>query len=217
MYNIAFSIIPAILVSFIVLEKEGNLKHQQMISGMSLASYWLSNFLYDIIFNLILASIGIGLLYAFDVDITYSYATILMYEVSIISFSYASSFIFKSESIAMNVTLGVHMFCGILLGPVFMILRQFEDTQLAADVLVWPLRLIPSFAFADALLSITNVNLFALAYNMTTVPSNLSFHIGGGGSWLFFGIDFVLSWIILILVESRVFIKKPRINEYVDY
>ena len=98
-----------------------------------------------------------------------------------------------------------------------MILRLFTDTQLAADILVWPLRLIPSFAFADGLLTIPSVSLFAQAYSMTTVPDRLSFHIGGGGSWLIMGIDFVVCWIIIILIESRVFLKSPQIKEYFDY
>ena len=37
------------MISFILKEREENLKHMQMVSGMSLTAYWVSNLLADVI------------------------------------------------------------------------------------------------------------------------------------------------------------------------
>ena len=49
MVGIALSLIPSVLVSTMIKERELQLKHMQMISGVSLWSYWLSNFIFDIL------------------------------------------------------------------------------------------------------------------------------------------------------------------------
>jgi ATP-binding cassette subfamily A (ABC1) protein 3 len=63
---IGFALIPAAIVSFILYEREKNLKHMQLISGLNLVSYWVSNMLFDIIKALIPSGIVIGLIYAFS-------------------------------------------------------------------------------------------------------------------------------------------------------
>ena len=37
------------IISFIIKEREKQLKHMQVISGVSLAAYWLSNIISDIV------------------------------------------------------------------------------------------------------------------------------------------------------------------------
>ena len=49
MIGIGISLIPCAMISFILKEREDNLKHMQLISGMSLQAYWLSNMIADII------------------------------------------------------------------------------------------------------------------------------------------------------------------------
>jgi ATP-binding cassette, subfamily A (ABC1), member 3 len=49
MTAIAMALIPCVMVQFILNERELQLKHQQLISGMSLAGYWSSNIIFDIL------------------------------------------------------------------------------------------------------------------------------------------------------------------------
>ena len=65
MVAIGFALIPASMISHIVGERKKNLKHMQVLSGMSLPSYWISNMLFDIIKAMVPSGIVIGLLYAF--------------------------------------------------------------------------------------------------------------------------------------------------------
>lgn len=66
---IAFSLIPAVIISFILHEREKNMKHLQLISGMNLPAYWFSNMIFDIIKSMIPCTIIVGLIYAFSVEV----------------------------------------------------------------------------------------------------------------------------------------------------
>lgn len=68
--SIGFALIPAVVVSFILNEREKNLKHMQVISGMSLTAYWISNLVFDILKALIPSCIVIGLMYAFGLNVS---------------------------------------------------------------------------------------------------------------------------------------------------
>lgn len=46
---IALALIPCVIISFIIKEREMQLKHMQLISGVSLPAYWLSNIISDIV------------------------------------------------------------------------------------------------------------------------------------------------------------------------
>ena len=49
MVGIGISLIPCAMISFILKEREDSLKHMQVISGMKLPAYWISNMIADII------------------------------------------------------------------------------------------------------------------------------------------------------------------------
>ena len=67
---IAFSLVPAVIISFILHEKENNIRHLQLISGMSLPAYWLSNMIFDLVKSYIPCGIIVGLIYAFNVTVS---------------------------------------------------------------------------------------------------------------------------------------------------
>lgn len=58
-FTIALSFIPASIITFSVKERENHVKHMHLVSGVSLLSYWISNFFMDFIKSLIPAIIGI--------------------------------------------------------------------------------------------------------------------------------------------------------------
>jgi len=49
MSAIALALIPCVMVQFILNERELALKHQQLLSGMSLSGYWASNVIFDVL------------------------------------------------------------------------------------------------------------------------------------------------------------------------
>ena len=151
---IAFALVPASIISFIVKEREDSLKHQQLISGVSMLAYWLSNSVVDIIKTLIPTVLAIGLLYAFSVSLQYGWLLILLYGFSIIPFTYASSFVFTSENVAQISTLMLHFLLGVVLSQVIIIFQLFDSTRQVGVALSWIFRIVPSFAFSNGILNI---------------------------------------------------------------
>jgi hypothetical protein len=46
--GIGFALIPTSIIGFLLQERCNNLVHQQIISGMNIASYWIANFVFDV-------------------------------------------------------------------------------------------------------------------------------------------------------------------------
>lgn len=148
---IAFALVPASIISFIVKEREDNLKHQQLISGVSLLAYWLANSIMDIIKSLIPSGVSIGLIFAFDVELPLGWLFMLIFAFSIIPFTYATSFLFNKENVSQVTTLMIHFFVGVVLSPVFSILYLFDNTREAGRGLAWVFRIIPSFSMSHGI------------------------------------------------------------------
>ncbi|KAJ6794817.1 ABC transporter A family member 1 [Iris pallida] len=66
--SIAFSFIPASFAVAIVKEREVKAKHQQLISGVSGLSYWISTYLWDFISFLFPTSLALLLFFIFDLN-----------------------------------------------------------------------------------------------------------------------------------------------------
>ena len=58
-FGIALSIIPTSVISYVILERETNVKHMQLTAGVSISAYWLANFIVDFILTAITISIMI--------------------------------------------------------------------------------------------------------------------------------------------------------------
>ena len=67
-FSIALAFKFASIVSFIVKERVDKSKHQQIVSGMNVASYWIGNYLYDLLLYGIVVGFSVGMCYALDVE-----------------------------------------------------------------------------------------------------------------------------------------------------
>ncbi|KAK4412941.1 ABC transporter A family member 1 [Sesamum alatum] len=159
--TIAFSFIPASFAVAIVKEREVKAKHQQLISGVSLLSYWASTYLWDFISFLFPSSFAIFLFCVFGLDQFIGrdsfFPTVLMflgYGFSIASSTYCLTFFFSEHSMAQNVVLLVHFFTGLVLMVISFIMGLIESTAGANSLLKNFFRLSPGFCFADGLASL---------------------------------------------------------------
>jgi ATP-binding cassette, subfamily A (ABC1), member 3 len=92
---IGFCIMPATIVGHVMYERENNLKHMQVISGMNLFSYWAINVLFDIIKMEIPMLLCIGLIFAFRLSDYYmSLYVFLLFPVGVVPFTHGFSFLF---------------------------------------------------------------------------------------------------------------------------
>ncbi|XP_073151159.1 ABC transporter A family member 1 isoform X3 [Henckelia pumila] len=159
--NIAFSFIPASFAVAVVKEREVKAKHQQLISGVSVLSYWASTYIWDFISFLIPSTFAILLFSIFGLDQFIGRAsffpTILMflgYGSAIASSTYCLTFFFSEHSMAQNVVLLVHFFTGLVLMVISFIMGLIESTTYANTLLKNFFRLSPGFCFADGLASL---------------------------------------------------------------
>ncbi|KAK6149139.1 hypothetical protein DH2020_016664 [Rehmannia glutinosa] len=179
--TIAFSFVPASFAVAIVKEREVKAKHQQLISGVSVLSYWASTYFWDFISFLFPSSIAIFLFCIFGLDQFIGrdslFSTVLMflgYGLSIASSTYCLTFFFSEHSMAQNVVLLIHFFTGLILMAISFIMGIIESTRQANSLLKLGsmrngnesihlnygtivqnfFRLSPGFCFADGLASL---------------------------------------------------------------
>lgn len=100
MLSVAFSLLPASIIAFICGERERNLKHLQLISGMSLGSYWTVNCLTDLIRVAIVVGGAIGLIWEYNLGVNDIWIALLAYPFAIIPYTYVASFFFSKEATA---------------------------------------------------------------------------------------------------------------------
>ena len=145
--SLSFTLIPANFITILIKERENNSKHLQIISGISLFSYWFNNYLFELIKYYVIGGICILLLYLFDFYQDYLYILYLEYGPAMISFTYLFSFIFKSEEKGQISVLLIYLIFGVLGGNAIIILRLYKDLIKYAEPIIYILRIIPSFCF----------------------------------------------------------------------
>ncbi|XVE75594.1 hypothetical protein DITRI_Ditri12bG0105900 [Diplodiscus trichospermus] len=158
--NIAFSFIPASFAVPLVKEREVKAKHQQLISGVSIISYWASTYIWDFISFLFPSTFAIILFYVFGLDqfigrgLLPTIIMFLEYGLAIAASTYCLTFFFSDHTMAQNVVLLIHFFTGLILMVISFIMGLIKTTASANSFLKNFFRLSPGFCFADGLASL---------------------------------------------------------------
>jgi ATP-binding cassette subfamily A (ABC1) protein 3 len=143
------------------------------------------------------------MIYAFNIDLPYGWLFILLYSFTIIPFTYAMSFLFIKENVAQTSMLLFNFFAGVVLSPVFNMLRMFDNTRTAGKVMAWFFRFFPSFNLSYGINNISYRNLYA-ALDRTTVEPYLHVSVGGTDIILLV-FEFFLYIILIFLLEAQCF------------
>ncbi len=207
--SIAFALIPANFITTIIKERETNTKHLQIISGISLTSYWVSNFVFELVKYYIIGGICLLIILAFDQFPSWFWLLYLLYGFSMTSFTYMFSVFFKTEASAQNAVILVNFLFGALGGTVVIILRIFEDLVSIGKVVAYILRVIPSFAFAYGYNQLFAAQLlFFIDYPNTFVSmalepeKNIIKSEYMGADLIYLAFEFIIYLLILIIWES---------------
>jgi len=162
-FAMALAFIPSSIIVFIVKEKQQGVKHQQLVSGVSLFAYWMSNYLFDLVKVLIPAIFAALMCLAFNVtnltDPSESYGAVwllfLFYSTSMIGYAYLVSFIFKEYGNAQIFTFYFTFFLSAIGALIMFILRLIEKTRSAANIIQYFLRIFAPFCFGFGILNIS--------------------------------------------------------------
>ena len=202
--SIAFSLIPANFITVLIKERESNSKHLQVISGINYSSYWISNFIFELIKYYVSTGICIGIIEGFNYFPSYFWLLWLLYGPSITAFTYMTSFLFSSESTSQNFTILFNFVIGALGGTVVFVLRILEDLISVGKGISWILRIIPSFSFAYGYQNLLNFELLKIIdYPKTFFLINVEMtdFQYAGGDFIYLAVICILSLIILTCVE----------------
>ena len=203
---IAFSLIPANFVTIIVKEKLNNSKHLMRVSGINIASYWIVNFIYELVKYYFTCGICLLLLWAFDFYKDYLYILYLIYGPAMVSMTYVLSFLFSSESGAQNGIILLNFLIGALGSTVILLLRLLDNVKNVAKIIQYIISLLPSFCFNFGYTLILNKfmilmveydNWYLLEDDFILKKFNLLL-----GPILYLVIEFVVYTFILILIEN---------------
>ncbi len=97
MLSIALALIPTVAISFILNEREKQLKHQQLVSGMSMCGYWAANVISDVTSAYIPIVLILILNFAFSLDVAWGWLFLLLYPLAVVPFTYLTSFVFSDD------------------------------------------------------------------------------------------------------------------------
>lgn len=208
--SLAYSFIPSSLIMFIVKERETNVKHQQIVSGVSILAYWSSNFTVDFLKFLICGvytclAVEIFNIEAFKKLDYYGmvWALTMMYGVCVILFTYLTSFLFKSPSGAQIFTFIFNYFTGFILMLTAFIFRLVKSTRPTSQYwLEYPFRLFPSYNYSFGLLSLPNGTVWQAIYKLTG-PSKAWTRYGAYQEFVAMIIVSIASLVGIYLIENQ--------------
>ncbi len=102
---------------------------------------------------MLIAVLGIVMIFAFSLDIKFAWLAVLIYPFSVQMFSYVLVLIPWSAGAGMIVSYVIHIVMGALLSMVVLILRLIDSTKDIGVGLMWGFRWMPPFALADGISS----------------------------------------------------------------
>ena len=129
----ALTLIPVSMIGFILKEREENLKHIQLISGMSLPAYWIANFIADWVKIFIPVVITFLLTLVFDVNYTGVWLLLLLFCFAVVPFTYVTSFLFAKDVTAQIATFAFHFLLGGIGAFAVYILQSIPQTCQIGD------------------------------------------------------------------------------------
>lgn len=153
---VGLSLLPGLIVGGIMHEREKNLKHMQLISGMNIISYWIVNLLFDILKMEVPMIVCCVLLYQFNlIDYFPAMFVFVFYPIGVVPFTFATSFLFSTEWSAQFFTVALNLVV-MIFGPLTVYIFMFNSTRQEdvyfGDWLNYWLRVVPSYNVSKTLL-----------------------------------------------------------------
>jgi ATP-binding cassette subfamily A (ABC1) protein 3 len=192
--TIAFSLIPANFITLIIKEREQNTKHLQIISGLSLFSYWFSNYIFEIIKCYLTLSLSIALMALFGQLPEGFILLCFLYGFALVPFIYAKSFIFKEES-AQKAVLFLSIIFGTIAGFVLFFIKLGLPNNFIVKIITYGLKIfIPYFTFSFYFVNLINKNIVVAVNGGKDVDL-------AGEMCLYFGLQMLMYSLIILMFE----------------
>ncbi|TMW59991.1 hypothetical protein Poli38472_000033 [Pythium oligandrum] len=238
---IAFVFFPAPIVTLLVKERqaEHNSKHQQLVSGVNLLGFWLSNYLWDLLVYIIPGGIALLLIQVFDVaplsgssdcvsctSETFPAVVVLfvLFGLAICPYSYSLSFLLRQHTSAQNKAITFNFLFGLVFIGLSLVLELIPDVQVIGRALKWVFRLCPIYNLGNGLLIIVSMEMARNgATPFETAPWLSPFSTENAGyEILSLGVDAVLLFGVAVGIDyarsfpkvKSMFTKKPSVESF---
>ena len=221
--SICFTLIPANFVTIIIREKENNSKHLQIISGISLLSYWVNNFIFELFKYYIIGAICLLFLKVFGFYESYVAVLYVLYGPPLVAFTYIIGSIVKKEGTGQAIVILINLFIGAIGGTAVFIMRMYKQLVDIAIPFSYAFRIIPSFCFCygynilldrdyifavDLEKELDGVINWGTAYLIVTGTSRTYYYDilslkYLGGDFIYLGIESIVYILILVFIENK--------------
>jgi len=215
---IAFCFVPSATLAVIVGERVTQVKHMQLMSGIKLWVYWISNYIWDV-FTITLASglcvfiaSSFGTASMKDENILPAVVLCLLFAWSVTPFTYIFSRIFAGPATAQGLFLLFELTASVLMMIATFILRAFEDTQKANDILMQIGYFLPPYCMGDCF---RNLSLRSIGFIWGGELSPWHWRITGR-NFVYMGGSGLCYFLILLFLEYRALYScnvDPKIEE----
>ena len=218
--SICFTLIPANFVTIIIRERENNSKHLQIISGISLLSYWVNNFIFEIVKYYIIGGICLVILKLFKFYEDYLVILYLLYGPPMVAFTYIIGCLVKREGTGQVLVILINLVVGAIGGTAVFIMRMYKQLIDKAIPLAKFFRIIPSFCFcfgynllvdryyifaADFEKEMDDIISWGTAYLVvlkTKKPKDILSLKYLGSDFIYLGVETVVYILILVFIEN---------------
>uniref|UniRef100_A0A8C5L437 P-type phospholipid transporter n=2 Tax=Jaculus jaculus TaxID=51337 RepID=A0A8C5L437_JACJA len=229
----AMSFVPASFVLYLIQERVTKAKHLQFISGVSPTTYWLTNFLWDMLNYAVSAGLVVGIFIGFQKKAYTSpenlpalVALLMLYGWAVIPMMYPASFLFDVPSTAYVALSCANLFIGINSSAITFVLELFENnrTLLRFNAMLRKLLIVfPHFCLGRGLIDL------ALSQAVTDVYARFGEeHLSNPFQWdligknlVAMGVEGVVYFILTLLIQHHFFLtrwiaepaKEPIVDE----
>uniref|UniRef100_A0A663M225 ATP binding cassette subfamily A member 12 n=2 Tax=Neoaves TaxID=3078114 RepID=A0A663M225_ATHCN len=166
---VGYSITTASFVLYVVKEHQTKAKQLQHISGIGMTSYWVTNFIYDLVLFMVPVGLSIGVISSFQIpafcnnnNLLAVFLLLLLFGYATFSWMYLLAGFFKETGMAFIVYVCVNLFFGIntiITHSVVFLLSQEKATDQGLHDLAENLRhvflLFPQFCFGYGLIELS--------------------------------------------------------------
>ncbi|KAG7378543.1 hypothetical protein PHYPSEUDO_009936 [Phytophthora pseudosyringae] len=173
---IAFAYYPASIVVMLVRERspDHNSKHQQLVSGVGINSFWTANYLWDFTVFLIPAVIALVLIQAYDLSTLTGSSScvscegstfiavivlVLVFGLAICPHAYCWSYVFSDPASSQTYMILINFVLGLALMVVSFVMQLIDSTESADKALQFIWRLSPLFCLGRGLLNLTIIEI----------------------------------------------------------
>uniref|UniRef100_A0A8C4WKG0 ATP binding cassette subfamily A member 13 n=1 Tax=Gopherus evgoodei TaxID=1825980 RepID=A0A8C4WKG0_9SAUR len=221
---LGFSILTASIGSSVVKDRVSGTKRLQHIAGLGYKTYWLANFLYDMLFYLVPVGLSIGVIAAFQLsaftfreNLAATALLLILFGYATLPWMYLMSRFFSSSDIAfisyisLNFVFGLCTMLVTLLPHLLAAVSKEQNLQNIYNILKWAFVVFPPFCLGQGLLE--------LSYNQIKFDLTSSFGIDSYVSpfemnflgWIF--VTMALQGTVILLLRVLLhwdLLQKPR-------